>query len=104
MHINTTLTLNDRSTRVTGNQHGNACGSDSDGDSVSDTDDYCPHNPAINRTSFWPYTYIELDPTVVTTNGVNFELKDGGREVIMTSSNEMPFILLGAIALYSIFL
>ena len=80
---------------TTGNQFGNACSDDSDNDSVSDTVDYCPHNPAVNRTSFWPYMYVELDPTLADTGNVAFELKDGGREIIMTSSNETPFLLIG---------
>ena len=84
---------------VSGNGYGDACGTDSDGDGVADTEDHCPYDPDIQYTSLNPYSVIYLDPVTVThdVNVPIFEPKDGGEEIVMTKDVAAPLLILGTV-------
>ena len=83
------------------NTVGDACEGDSDGDSVADTEDHCPHNPAITDTSFKSYTIVYPDPSIVDTDALipEFRVNHDGKEILMTQPTNISFMLLGMVTL-----
>lgn len=81
-------------TDVDGNDVGDDCETDSDGDGTIDKNDTCPHNPAINTTSLSDFFIVELDPSSTST-APYWEVKGNGAEVTQSLNTWKPEMLIG---------
>ena len=79
-----------------GNKLGDVCETDTDGDGVSDLDDFCPKNKAIQRLTMLPYTSVNLDPAVTSLHP-EWEVTHEGQEVKVKGGTEIPVLNMSAI-------
>lgn len=83
---------------TTGNNIGDVCEGDSDGDGSADIEDQCMYNPSRSITDFTSYTSIKLDPSLSSATAANWEIKHSGAEIRQLALTEMPLMLIGKYA------
>ena len=79
-----------------GNQVGDACELDTDGDGLSDELDHCPKNPSIGYTDFRDYFEVEMHPNL-DTDAASWQFTHDGMEIRQTATTDMPIMLIGTV-------
>ena len=77
-----------------GNQIGDVCETDTDGDGLINSLDHCPLSPLITVTNLTSYTVVELDPALVTNQSM-WRIRHDGMEIRQLAVTTMPLILIG---------
>ena len=86
------VVLNHEMFSAAGNQIGDVCEGDTDGDGVTDKDDHCPRNPSLQGTYFRPHTVVDLLPGI---NQSDWQFTDNGAEVRQLAHIDRPAMLIG---------
>ena len=76
----------------TGDNIGDVCEDDTDGDGVLNNDDHCPRNPHIQGTDFHNYTVVDLYPGGDKSKWLLF---DNGAEIRQVAEVDRPVMLIG---------
>ena len=75
-----------------GDNIGDICEDDMDGDGVFNNDDHCPRNPKIQGTDFHNYTVVDLYPGGDQSKWLLF---DNGAEIRQVAEVDRPVMLIG---------
>lgn len=83
----------------TGNQVGDVCGTDTDGDGLINCKDHCPLIKSITQTNFTSYITVSLNPSLNVTEPV-WKVANDGRQIELVKYTEMPSLLIGKLVEY----
>ena len=79
---------------ITGNQIGDACEGDTDGDGVSDKVDTCPKLASLAKTDFSRHFIVDFNPSLGAAPS-RWRVTHGGQEVRLIAPTPTPSMLIG---------